>query len=258
VQAAVFFGMGWFSKKTVSVTEGPWDFYAYSYGDGLRASITFNVRADAETEHHGYHACRRAVLHLSPDKVYANGLPDGDEYRRSTADERAFTDELQRAGVDCLKVGHMIYGAMRDIVFQVEDTKGFAAAFERWRKGKNVELVEKDGWTFFDEKLRPKPIHRKWIENNHVVIQLLTAGTDSKREHPLDHNFVGDAAALDAVAGELESAGFEPRRPEPSRLSILQPSLLDVDEITTWTLRFESLAASCRASYDGWGTLVIR
>jgi regulator of RNase E activity RraB len=248
-------------KKKVSVADGPWDFYAYPYGDGMRASITFNVRADEEPEHRGYAACRRVIMYLPHERVYANGLPNREEYQRSAEDERALIEELERAGVDCLKVGHMLYGAMRDIVFQVEDTQGFAAAYERFsatRRDRRMELVEKQGWTFFDEKLRPKELHRQWITNNHLIVELLKAGTNGDVPHSIDHQFLGDAAALDVVAGELESAGFAPARPEPERLTLVQELPLDPDEISTWTRRFWLLAQSCGATYDGWGAAVIR
>ena len=255
--------MGWFgsSKKQVRIAEGPWDFYVYPYADGQRASITFNVRADAEHEHPAYNACRRVIIYLPHERVYANGLPMPEEYQRSTEDERSLIAELERAGVDCIKVGHMLYGAMRDIVFQVEDTAGFRAVYERWRptrKQREIELVEKAGWSFFDEKVRPKPVHRKWIANNHVIIELLKAGSDGQRPHSLDHLFLGSAAALDVVERELGGAGFRSQRREPSLLTIVQQLRLDCDEITTWTLRFESLAENCGASYDGWGAAVIR
>jgi len=257
--------MGWFgsssSKKKVTVAQGPWDFYAYSYGDGQRASITFHVEADAEPEHHGYAACRRVVLYLPHEGVHAHGLPKPEEYQRSTDDELALIAALERAGVDCLKVGHMLYGAMREIVFQVEDTSGFATVYEAWtktRKQRKIELIEKAGWTFFDEKLRPKPPHRKWIENNHLVIELLKAGSNRDELHSLDHTFLGEPAALDTVADELKSAGFHPRRADPNRLTLVQELHLDPDQITTWTLRFEGLARNSRASYDGWGAAVVR
>ena len=255
--------MGWFgsSKKQVRVAEGPWDFYVYPYGEGQRASITFNVRADAEHEHRGYDACRRVILYLPHDRVYANGLPMAEEYQRSTEDERSLIAELEHASVDCMKVGHMLYGAMRDVVFQVENTSGFSAVYERWRaarKHRKIDLVERSGWSFFEDKVRPKPVHRKWIANNHVIIALLQAGSDGQRTHSLDHMFLGASAALDVVVRELQGAGFQCRRSEPSSLTVVQQLPLDCDEITTWTLRFESLAESCGASYDGWGAAVIR
>jgi regulator of RNase E activity RraB len=255
--------MGWFgsSKKQVRITEGPWDFYVYPYGEDQRASITFDVRADAEPEHRGYDACRRVIIYLPHDRVYANGLPMAAEYQRSTEDEQSLIAELERAAVDCKKVGHMLYGAMRDIVFQVEDAAGFSSVYERWRATRpqrKIELVERAGWSFFDDKVRPKPVHRKWIQNNHVIIELLKAGSDRQQPHSLDHTFLGAADTLNVVARELGAAGFQSRRSEPSSLTIVQELPLDCDEITTWTLRFEALAENCGASYDGWGAAVIR
>jgi Regulator of ribonuclease activity B/Family of unknown function (DUF695) len=254
--------MGWFSsKKKRAVADGPWDFYSYSYGDGLRASVTFNVEADAEPEHTGHPHCRRVVIHFPHDRVHASGLPVAAEYDRSTDDERALVSELERAGVDCLKVGHMLYGAMRDIVFQVTDVAGFAAAFARWRAtrgDREVQLVEKAGWTFFDEKIRPRPVHRMWIQNNHVIIQLLKAGTNRARAHAIDHTFLGAPDAIARVAAEIDAAGLAATRAEPGRLTVVQELALDADDLTTWTLRFEALADEAGASYDGWGAAVVR
>lgn len=249
------------SEKPVSVAEGPWDFYSYGYGEGERATITFNVRADEEPVHQGYPACRRVVIYLTPERVYQNGLPTPEELERSTEEERALIAALDRARVDCIKVGHMLYGAMRDIVFQVNDPRAFAETYARWRdqyRDRNIDLVEKEGWSFFDERLRPKPADRKWIANNRVVFQLLQAGSNPRREHALDHTFTGEPAALDAVTAELRGAGFAPTRPEPVRLVLVQPLPLDADAITLWTMRFEALAAQCGAEYDGWGAAVLR
>jgi regulator of RNase E activity RraB len=156
----------------------------------------------------------------------------------------------------------MLYGAMRDIVFQVEDVEGFSAAYERWSRSRKPgawksELVESDGWSFFDRKLRPGPAHRKWIQNNHVVIQLLQAGSNRQRLHSLDHLFIGESAALDLIARELEELGLEPERQDPTKLKLVQELPLDPDEITTWTSRFEGIARECGASYDGWGSAVL-
>ncbi len=252
-------GLFGFGKKKTVVAEGPWDFYNYSYGDGLRASITFHVRFDSDGPQRGYQACRRVVMYLPHDRVRADGLPTGEEYQRSADREAAFIAELERAGVDCLKVGHMLYGAMRDVVFQVEDTAGFAAAFKRWKTSdEKAELIEKEGWSFFNEKIRPTPVHRKWIANNHLVIQLLKAGANHDRPHTLDHTFLGEPSNLDTVARELAARGFPSQRPDPTRLTIAQTLPLDPDGITTWTLRFESLAQTYQANYDGWGAAVLR
>lgn len=243
------------------VAEGPWDFYSYRYGEGERATITFNVRADAEPAHHGYSACRRVIIYFPPAHVYQNGLPTAEELHRSTEEERALIAALEQAGVDCIKVGHMLYGAMRDMVFQVNDTRGFAEVYQRWRAhlhDRNIDLIEKDGWSFFDERLRPKPADRKWIEHNRVVVQLLQAGSNPRAPHALDHTFTGEGGVLDTVAAELLDAGFSPARPEPGRLTLVQPLPLDPDAITTWTMRFEALAAQCGAEYDGWGAAVVR
>jgi hypothetical protein len=201
------------------------------------------------------------ILHLRDDGVYANGLPTPDEYRRCTDDEAELIAELERDGVDCLKVGNKLYGAMRDIVFQVENTAAFMKALGRWRISRNdreAELRESEGWDFFDDKIRPKPEHRKWIENNHLVIELLKAGSSREVPHLLDHCFRGQPAALDCVEDQLKRAGFASERRERERLLTTQELVLDPDEITTWTLRFEALAYNSGASYDGWGARVLR
>src|SRR5688500_9325111 len=144
-----------------SCAAGPWQIYMYSFGEGQRVSVRFRLPSATEARHVGYDACRRVVMY-SAGGCYDNGLPGPEEFARLNADEERLVAALDATRVDCLLVGAMSYHCLRDVVFQVNDVAGFAGVYEQWRAGRasnEVELVEKEGWEFFDTKIRPKPIH---------------------------------------------------------------------------------------------------
>ena len=258
--------MSWFGfgKKDTreAITKGPWEVYGYTYGEGERAMITVDVPAATEPAHRGHPHCRRVILFSPVEQVFSNGLPQRAELARLNQAEDTLVTELGARGVDCRKVGHMLYRGMRDIVFQCEDPAAFEAAFHAWKgkvNGGQVELVAREGgWSFFDEKLRPKLENWAWIENSRVVRGLVEAGTNFQAIHRLDHFFVGPPASLKEVETVLRERGLSELSPSSSGLTLRQDLALDVDLITTWTQRFGTLAAAAGARYDGWGAPVIR
>jgi regulator of RNase E activity RraB len=256
--------MGWFGKgkgRSVPVAGDNWDFYSYVYGEGQRAMIRFDVTAAKEPEHAGYGNCRRVIVFIDPDSVRDDGLPIKEQFEALTALEDALIRDLTDAGVDCRFIGCMTYGGMRDFVFQVEDTAGFAKVASRWvgdRGGNRVGLEESDGWDFFDRKVRPEPGHWRQIENRRVIQALLEAGSNPERPHPLEHAFRGPPENLKKIAAALEADGFSRMSFEGDFLVLSKPSPLDLDEISRLTDALEGFSASVGAEYDGWGTPVVR
>ena len=230
--------------------------YMYGYGDGQRAAVVFDVDVEREQDHDGLDTCRRLLVSADPEHVYGNGLPEGRELERLAGVERAFVHLLEEARVDCRKVAHQHYAGLRDVIFQVGDVGAFdrvAAGFAP--PGALVEFRGSEGWTFYDTRVRPTPERWEWVDNRRVVDLLLEAGADRTGRYVLEHSFVGHPFALDAVAAFLTGVGAGVLRgPAEEHLVLLRESSLDVDEITSWTLRLRALAADKDATYDGWGS----
>jgi regulator of RNase E activity RraB len=248
-------------RKHVTVVREAWEFYSYTYGEDQRASILFDVWAAEEPEHVGYGACRRMIVYVPDQSVEEDGLPDPEAFAQAKQVEAQLVAALESARVDCIKVGRMTYNGLCDVIFQVEDVEGFERCFAALQKQGvvfKVELVESEGWSFFDAKVRPRPEHWRWIKDRQTRDRLLAAGSDPKKPHTLDHTFLGEAKALEALAKALEEDGFDEPHLGDGRLSVSQEASLDVDEIHEVTEALRDLAASHHVAYDGWGAAVVR
>jgi len=193
--------------------------------------------------------------------VRADGLPMSPTFAELTGFGDRLADVLERERVACRMVGVMTYGAMRDFVFQVADSAHFddvASGVASAHPGPStVEVRDVRSWSFFEDKIAPKPPNREWISNMRVVAQLQEAGTDPEAEHQLEHFFLGADLALEGVRQELAPRGFVGQERE-GVLTLTHPCYLDIDEITTITLNLRRIAQENGAEYDGWGTPVIQ
>jgi regulator of RNase E activity RraB len=102
--------------------------------------------------------------------------------------------------------------------------------------------------------VRPKPVHREWIQNSMVVRQLLQSGTNRQKLHHIEHVFLGSPDALDEIARTLTARGLSDQMRLPDAVLLGQRLPLDVDAITTWTVQLSALAEELGGQYDGWGS----
>jgi regulator of RNase E activity RraB len=239
-----------------------WEVYSYTYGDDQVAVISFDVES-AEAEGHPDHPHGRRVIAFVPEpEVSDNGLPSQNALQRLDALEDGLLQALQAAKVEGRFVGRMTYGGMREFVFQVTDGPGFARALSAWRdrqKGWRIETRERDGWGFFDEKVRPSADGWRQIGDRRVIDGLLEAGTDPNREHVLEHFFDGPVEALRQIAAALAEDGFEGELDEEAgRLMMKRAEPLDLLTINRLTTALAHYSEGLGANYDGWGTPVLR
>jgi regulator of RNase E activity RraB len=241
---------------------GGWEVYSYTYGDGMVAVISFDVES-AEAEEHADHPHGRRVIAFLPEgEVSDNGLPSQKAVQRLDALEDGLLQALRAANVEGRFVGRMTYGGMREFVFQVTDAPGFARALTAWRDWQNgwrIETREREGWGFFDEKVRPSANGWRQIADRRVIDQLLQAGTDPDREHVLEHFFDGPVEALRQIAAALAEDGFAGEVDEAEgRLMMARAEPLDLPVINRLTTALAHYSEGLGAHYDGWGTPVLR
>jgi regulator of RNase E activity RraB len=247
-------------KKAVEITGNSWAVYTYVFGEGQRAIISFDVPLAEEQQHQGYEQCKRVIAFLSASRVSQNGLP-GD---KQISDQlHKFEDELvkllEKQAVDCKFVGRMTYAGMREFVFQVENTEAFDKAINKGlQKSKelHVEIKASEGWQFFDEKIKPKPVYWMQIEDMQVIENLLKAGSNPNTLHMIEHVITGDKAKLLKVRDEMVNNGFKEISLDDSTLVIGKESRLNIDEIFNTTSRFFSYCPANGVTYDGWGAEV--
>jgi hypothetical protein len=239
-----------------------WQTYSYSYGSGQRAVISFDVDAATEPRHLAHRWCRRVILFLELCELRDDGLPRDEEVREHLLTmETDLTIRLRRDRIDCRYVGRMFYGGMQELVFQVEEVAGFERVVAWWvdtLAHRRVELLESDGWDFFDEKIRPGPAHWQEIRDRRVIGELVAAGSDPSRPHPLEHTFEGPSARLDEIARQLGADGFRRHRSSREVLVVSRAATLDHDEIARLTRALHAYAAAMGVAYRGWGSPVVR
>jgi hypothetical protein len=215
---------------------GGWEVYSYTYGDGMVAVISFDVES-AEAEEHADHPHGRRVIAFLPEgEVSDNGLPSQKAVQRLDALEDGLLQALRAANVEGRFVGRMTYGGMREFVFQVTDAPGFARALTAWRDWQNgwrIETREREGWGYFDEKVRPSANGWRQIADRRVIDRQIAA-----------------ALAEDGFAGEVDEA--------EGRLMMARAEPLDLPVINRLTTALAHYSEGLGAHYDGWGTPVLR
>lgn len=249
-----------FSKKPATkVVRDRWNGWAYTFGQGERCVVSFDVEACEASERRAS-TCVRVIGFAPESEVGRNGMPSQRAYQELTALEDALVAKLGEDGAPCWLVGRQTYRGMRELIFQVEDV----AAFERVHaivapRFLRSELVKKDGWTFFDEKIAPGERGMDHIGNRNVLEGLRQAGANLSLPHVVEPHFVGPPVALERLAAELARSGFrvQSRTGDSTTFAIEIP--LDVqDEIDEMTMFLRGKAREHGVTYDGWGAAVRR
>lgn len=257
--------MGLFSRKKKSpeppkfnVRREAWNFYTYTYGEGMRAMIEFDYEHVTEDSHQGFPHCVRAVVQLPADDVAPNGLPFKETRDALNKTEADLLGML--GGTDCRLAGTMYYGAMKDMVFQVNDLPQFKSMLNQWigKQKQKVQLIESEGWEFFDAKVMPDHIMWHQVTDRQVIGQLLQVGSNPNKVHNLEHTFLGPADKLQYLSEQLSGDGFEQIALEGERLVMMKPSDLDHEQISGLTQRLAGYTASIGIRYDGWGCMVVK
>jgi regulator of RNase E activity RraB len=254
--------MFWKKKEAVKVVGDSWAVYSYTYEEGMKAVISFDVDRAREEEHRGYGYSIRVIVRIPlVGRVLENGLPAGDELPRLERFEDGLLKVLEKQGVNCQLVGRMTYGGMREFVFQVEDVKGFgesASKLESLAGDYEIELREEEGWRFFDEKVSPRPVFWQQISDRAVIRELIKAGSNPEVPHLLEHVIVGDEDMLLKIRDDLGNNGFKEVSLGGGCLVMGRESKLNIDDVFSVTGRLFDYCKDRGVTYDGWGAAVVK
>lgn len=249
------------------------DLYMFTYDRGRRASVTYDRRFEDPSERADYSYGRRVILYsqsLTMEHVHEDGLPRPPELARWRELEKSLLAELDAGGVRYVKAGHMIYGGLYDILFQVADPAAFDGAYQRFLRGGErgrLEVREATGWTYFEDKIQPKDARRLWSTNMRMIEALKDAGLDVLVEpQPIEHHFVGEVGALRLAATLIQQAMSEQSvqvtvTPNADgdgqgQLTATVSILLDPEIVSTQEWQLRKLAGELGVDYDGWGAHV--
>ena len=120
-----------------------------------------------------------------------------------------------------------------------------------------IEIVEKNGWGFFDDKIRPDLIFWHQISDRKTIGKLLENGTNPKAVHNLEHVFIGSEKSLNDLSDELSQEGFQKMALEGNKLVLLKSSNLDLEGISNLTGNLAYYCESIGVKYDGWGSEIV-
>ncbi len=148
---------------------------------------------------------------------------------------------------------------MCDFNFQTNDSTSFISKVTRWisnQKSHKIEIIEKDGWEFFDTKIKPNHIYWQQINDRRVIGLLIEQGSNPDKEHTIEHSFIGEKDKLQSLSDQLTSDGFILGSLNDNQLTLTKPSKLVGGELSNLTQRLASYTASIGIKYDGWGAKV--
>lgn len=233
-----------------------WNFYAYTYGDDLRAFIEFDFDIAMEEEHVGYDYCKRVIIHSESKNVMANGLPLELERKRVNYLENELLSAI--SGVDCKYTGKMHYSAMRDLNFQTNEPDKFISTVEKWKatqKSNRIQVLESDGWDFYDEKVKPDFAQWQKITSRKLIGMLLEKGSNANKQHKIEHLFIGDTDKLEFLKEQLRQDNFDLISLSDNKLTLSKPALLN-EELSDLSMKLARYTAGIGVKYDGWGAMI--
>ncbi len=236
-----------------------WEFYSYTFGEGMRAFIRFDVSAALEEAHAGFPFGERVIIYLPSESLYSNGTPKQDVFEALSQFEADLIDQLEKAQINCRFVGVMTYSGLREFVFQVDEQKKFDRALKKFLRQSSYKIERRSypGWSFFDQKVSPKPHFWQQISDRNVIDQLVKAGSDPSKKHTLEHVFIGDGENLKKLLATLTPQGFMKKYLDQERLEVQIDYPLDNPEmIFRMTAYLRDTASKFDLDYDGWGAAV--
>lgn len=243
------------------ITGKTWNVYTYTYGDGMRAIVTFDVDLAQEASHTGLEHAFRVILFIPLGYVLVNGLPLSEALPVLRQFETGMLERLDDAGVACRLVGTLTYGGMREFVFQAEDADAFLAGLgdlDAPMKNYRVEVQQLEGWTFFDEKVRPSAAYWQQIFDRTMIEQLMREGSDPLAVHRLEHSFSGDNNALTRLSHDLQQLGLREVSSGEQILVLGSQTHLTLEDVFALTNRLLEYSDQSGVHYEGWNASVIR
>lgn len=223
----------------------------------MKALIEFDYEHAIEKSHTAYNSCKRVIIYSERVNCSENGIVFKDEAGKINSLEISLLCIL--SDIDCRLTGKMQYGAMCDFCFQTNDSVSFLTKVNKWisvQKSHKIEIIEKNGWDFFDAKVKPNHIFWHQIIDRKLIGTLLEKGSNPEKEHLLDHVFMGDEEELKKLRDQLANDGFVFMSLNNKILQMQRSSILDSHQISNLTQRLTSYTSSLGIKYDGWGSKI--
>lgn len=246
---------------SASIIFNPWGSYV-SFNDDGPLFVSFDDGLTQAELPADLRYCARVIVPIAAPNE--NGGPEGDEAERLWALEDELCELLGRQGVACRLIGRLTYGGTREIVFQLADWESFRPPVGRWMAQHpeySFEVSEHDGWTFFDECIRPTLADRMFMLDNEVVNRLVESGSDPAKPHDLEYAFRGDEASLRSLAAVLLERGYRLGTGadfSADMLVMVKTCPLDPFEIAQESTQNCQLADQLGVEFDGWGAAIVR
>lgn len=246
-------------KKRTRVVFDHWDSYV-SNSEDKPLFISFDVEAAKEDMTDTLAHCARVIIPIR--KPNENGGPVPPETDRLYELEDELCAALVQERVACRLVGRLTHNGMRELVFQLEDWESFRPPVGVWmmsHKKYKIDVSEHEGWTFFDDSIRPTPAIWLMLADQSVVRLLLEDGSDPSKEHALEFVFTGEESGLRKAARSLKKRGYVEQVPPDaeSQIVMVKKMVLDEDAIIAESQAHTELAEKCGIDYDGWGAAVV-
>jgi regulator of RNase E activity RraB len=248
-------------KRGSRVVFNEWDTYV-AQSQGKPLFVSFDVEAARNDLTDTLTNCARVIIPIH--KPNGNGGPVQPESDRLYVMEDDLCASLSEQGVRCRLVGRLTCDGVRELVFQVDDWDTFRPPVGLWMQAHRryaIDVSEHEGWSFFDDCIRPTPEIWIYLSDQHVVQNLIKSGSDVDKPHALEFVFHGDAEALRQVACDLKPRGYRPL-PDIDAASgemvLVKEMPLDTEAIAAESLAHLKLQEEHGVRYDGWGAQVVR
>lgn len=245
-------------RKRSLVTGAEWETYEYPRDDGSRGWVAFDGSLLDEAERPPFPHGRRVLLKA---KTGADGLRQSDaDAAELDARADALVDALLAAKVKGLLVGTHRFGGVVEYGFQLDAPEPFERVVAQWGAPWPAawSLARHEGWTWFDEVLRPDERDETWMLERGVMERLREAGSDFSKPHDLEHVFIGTPEQLTTICEALVERGFRLVERDAATLVMARPVLIEHLDVTGTTMPLRRLADAVGATYDGWSCDVVR
>lgn len=248
------------AKNPSRIVFDEWDTYV-AQSDGKPLFITFDVEAARTDLTDTLTHCARVIIPIH--KPNRNGGPVEPESDRLYVMEDDLCASLLDHRVRCRLVARLTCDGIRELVFQVDDWDTFRPPVGLWMQDNPdyaIDVSEHEGWSFFDDCIRPTPEIWLYLADQQVVQNLIKSGSNPDKPHDLEFVFHGEEKALRGALGELEARGYRPLQ-EPDfaggEMVLVKSLPLDTEAIAAESLAHMKLQEEFGVRYDGWGAEVV-
>jgi regulator of RNase E activity RraB len=248
-------------KRAARIVFDEWDTYV-AQSDGKPLFVSFDVEAARTDLTDTLTHCARVIIPIH--KPNRNGGPVQPESDRLYVIEDDLCASLSEHGVRCRLVGRLTCDGVRELVFQVDDWDTFRPPVGLWMQHNGayaIDVSEHEGWSFFDDCIRPTPEIWIYLADQRVVQNLIKSGSNPSKPHDLEFVFHGQDESLRKLAHDLQGRGYRPLadlEPGKGEVVLVKTMPLDTEGIAAESLAHIKLTQEHDVRYDGWGAQVVR